>query len=443
MDGQVLEDAGVSPRPWQIDVVGIVWRPNNSGTPRLAIVESPEARWSLPRGRVCASKLHADAFPQALRLSSEFLSACQVLRFEHDASNSEAPVRVYWTARFEQARSPREEISSLRWVSPKKAAKRLEDPHDLRALSTSMTADSSFMALEPKAAALKWFYRVFISPKRIRLIGELRRTETRLSAYQLRGKWGSPYQAALSFFSKALTAFYQHDFEGSWKCLSEVRRLELSMMEPNELAAERVAIEEEGRTKLNGWRSVAFKRIMKEAEKQETLEYLDRALSLISDSQETRFYNISLMRMQANLMAFLLIMLSILFLVFSSQLTGLSSQLTGLQESLPETGNLGGNHYWTILVSSFLLGSMGACVSALMSFSKPQTLRVPDRLMDFIITLVRPVIGGASAIVSTFFFLSGIIHGEKFNLAFLLVVAFAFGFSERLVMRSVGGIEAK
>jgi hypothetical protein len=78
-----------------------------------------------------------------------------------------------------------------------------------------------------------------------------------------------------------------------------------------------------------------------------------------------------------------------------------------------------------------------------MSFSQPQTLRVPDRLMDFIITLVRPVIGGASALVSTFFFLSGIIHGEKFNLAFLFVVAFAFGFSERLVMRSVGGIEAK
>jgi hypothetical protein len=140
--------------------------------------------------------------------------------------------------------------------------------------------------------------------------------------------------------------------------------------------------------------------------------------------------------MQANLMACVLILLSIMFLIFSSQ-------LTGLQESLPEKGNLGGNHYWTILLSSFLLGSMGACVSALMSFSQPQTLRVPDRLMDFIITLVRPVIGGASALVSTFFFLSGIIHGEKFNLAFLFVVAFAFGFSERLVMRSVGGIEAK
>ena len=434
MDGQLLEAGGAAKRLWQIDVVGILWSPDIT-TKRLAIVESPQSTWSLPRGRVCAGELHADAFPGALRLSSDRLNACQVLHLEHDASNLEAPIRVYWTARFQQARLPGED-GSLRWVSPKKAAKRLVDPHDLRALSAYMTANSSFLGMEAKAAAIKWFHRIFISPKRIRLIGELRRTETRLSAYQLKGKWGASYQAALSFFSKALTAFYQHDFEGSWKCLSEVRRLELAIMEPMELAAERILIEEEGRTKLNGWRSAAFKRMMKEADKEETPEHLDRALSLISDSQDTRFYNISLMRMQANLMACLLIMISVLFLVFSVQ-------LTGLQKPLPESGDLGGNHYWTILVSAFLLGSMGACVSALMSFSQPQILRVPDRMMDFIITLVRPVIGGASALVSTFFFLSGIIHGDKFNLAFLFVVAFAFGFSERLVMRSVSRVEPK
>jgi hypothetical protein len=290
MDGQFFKDVGTAKRPWQIDVIGIVWRPNDSGTARLAVVDGQEAKWSLPRGRVCASQLHSDAFPQALSLSSERLSGCQVLRFEHDASNSDAPIRVYWTARFEQTRAPGEENGSFRWVSPKKAAKRLADPDDLRALSACMTADSSFVGLQGKAAALQWFYRIFVSPKRTRLIGELRRTETRLSAYQLKGKCGPPYQAALSFFSKALTAFYQHDFEGSWKCLAEVRRSELSIMGPNELAVERLTIEEEGRTKLNGWRSAAFKRMIKESEAGKKIEYLDGALSLISDSQDTKFY---------------------------------------------------------------------------------------------------------------------------------------------------------
>jgi hypothetical protein len=315
-------------------------------------------------------------------------------------------------------------------VSAKKAVKRLADPHDLRALSAYMTGNPSFVGLEATAAAIKWVHRVFPSPKRTRLIGELRRTETRLSAYQLKGKYGTAYKAALSFFAKALTAFYQHDYDGSWKCLSEVRRLELSIMEPDELAACRVEIEEEGRTKLNGWRATAFKKLLRDSEKERTIDYLYRALGLISDSQETKFYNIHLISMQANLMACLLIIISIAFLAFSTQ-------LTGLQEPLSEKS---GNHYWTILVSAFLLGSVGACVSALMSFSQPQTLRVPDRLMDFIITLVRPVIGGASALVSSFLFLSGIIQGEKFNLAFLFVVACAFGFSERLVMRSLSRI---
>jgi hypothetical protein len=78
-----------------------------------------------------------------------------------------------------------------------------------------------------------------------------------------------------------------------------------------------------------------------------------------------------------------------------------------------------------------------------MSFSRPQTLRVPDRLMDFIITLVHPAIGSASALVSSFLFLSAIIQGEKFNLAFLFVIACPFGFSERLVMKSLSRIQAK
>jgi len=433
MDGQLLEVIGAAKTPWQIDVVGIVWRSDDAGSERLAIVESTDSGWSFPRGRVSDGLLHADAFPGALKLSSHLLSSSQVLHVEYDASNSLTPIRVYWSARLQQIRSPGDECESLRWVTPKKAAKRLADPNDLRALSAYMMANSSFSGLEAKAAMMRWFHRIFTSPKRTRLIGELRRTETRLSAYQLKGKSGTPYKAALSFFSKALTAFYQHDYEGSWKCLSEVRRLELSIMEPNELAAHRVEIEEEGRIKLNGWRAAAFKRLMKE---DTTLEYLNHASSLIADSQETKFYNISLMRMQANLMAWLLIIISIIFLVFSTQ-------LSGLQEPLSEKAGLNGNHYWTILVSAFLLGSMGASVSALMSFSQPQTLRVPDRLMDFIITLVRPVIGGASALVSSFLFLSGIIHGDKFSLAFLFVVAFAFGFSERLVMRSVSGIEAK
>lgn len=152
--------------------------------------------------------------------------------------------------------------------------------------------------------------------------------------------------------------------EGCWRCLSELHQLELAMMAPNELAARRVKIEEEGKTKLNGWRSDAFKRLIKE--NQNDLTYIRHANALISDSQETKFFNVSLIRRQANLIACVLMVLSIFFLIMASQLIKLGA---------PITEDLGGNHYWTILVSSFLLGSMGACVSALMSFSKPQRLR--------------------------------------------------------------------
>jgi hypothetical protein len=427
LDAQVPELLRARKLSWQIVVVGLMWRLDDAGNDRLAVIEEAVSKWSLPRGRLCSDEWNPDAFSQALGLSAEMVSAGRVVHLEHDLSNSDAPLTVYWAARLQQHTLPGK---SFRWFSPKKAKKRLHDPDDLCALSTYMATTLFVPTLDPTTAAMMAFRRAFWSPERKRLIGELRRTEIRLAAYRVKGDSGPPYEAALSVFSKALTAFYQHDREGCWRCLSELHRLELSIMAPSELAARRVAIEEEGKTKLNGWRSDAFKRLMKE--KQQDLEYLRHADSLISDSQETKFFNISLVRRQANLMACVLMVLSILFLIIASQLVKLGA---------PLTEDLGGNHYRTILVSSFLLGSMGACVSALMSFSKPQRLRVPDRVLDSIITLVRPVIGGASALMSSFFLISGIVNEKSLTIATLFVVAFAFGFSERLVMSSVSRIK--
>jgi len=77
MDGQLLEVIGAAKTPWQIDVVGIVWRSDDAGSERLAIVESTDSGWSFPRGRVSDGLLHADAFPGALKLSSHLLSSAQ------------------------------------------------------------------------------------------------------------------------------------------------------------------------------------------------------------------------------------------------------------------------------------------------------------------------------------------------------------------------------
>jgi hypothetical protein len=425
--GQVSELIRAQKAPWQIGVVGLMWRLDEAGNDRLAVIQGAESKFSLPRGRFCSDEWHPDAFSKALALPAELVTAGRVVHLEHDRLNSNAPLTVYWTARLQQSTLPGQ---SLHWISPKKARKRLHDPDDLHALTKYMTATLAAPALNATTAIWTAFRRAFLSPDRKRLIGELRRTEIRIAAYRAKGHSGPSYEAALSFFSNALTAFYQHDREGCWRCVSELHRLELSMMSSNELAARRVAIEEEGKTKLNGWRSDAFKRLMKEG--REGLEFLSHADSLISDSQETKFFNISLVKRQANLMAAALMVISGVFLVIASQLANLGA---------PLTSDLGGNHYWSILVSSFLLGSMGACVSALMSFSKPQRLRVPDRILDSIITLVRPVIGGASALISSFFLIGGIISEKNLTIATLFVVAFAFGFSERLVMSSVNRIK--
>jgi hypothetical protein len=299
-----------------------------------------------------------------------------------------------------------------------------------------MATNVDAIDLHQEHAKSNYLERAFLSsPNQIRLIGDLRRTAVRLSTYRSRWQGEAPYKAALLAFSKARQALYQRDFEGGWKCLAETERLELFLMEKEELAAKCVIIDEQGKAKLNGWRADAFKRIMKKMDGSATPERLGQALSMITDSQETKFYSIGLMRRQGNLVSSLLIVLSLIFLAVARGFPDLQQSLS--HDALSLSGG-----YW-VLLGSFVLGAIGACVSALISFSTPQVMRIPDRIMDSIITLVRPVIGGASALISTFLLLSGVIRGDQLNLAFLFVVAFAFGFSERLVISTVSRIGSK
>lgn len=211
LDAQVPELIRARKIPRQIVVIGLMWRVDDAGNDRLAVIEEAVSKWALPRGVLCSEEWNPDAFSQALGLPAEMVSAGRVVHLEHDLSNLDAPLRVYWAARLQEPSLP---DKLLRWFSPKKAQKRLRDTDDLRALSKYMTSTLFVPRLAPTTAVILTFCRIFISPDRKRLTGELRRTEIRLAVYKAKGESGASYEAATSIFSKALTAFYQHDGEG-------------------------------------------------------------------------------------------------------------------------------------------------------------------------------------------------------------------------------------
>jgi hypothetical protein len=290
--------------------------------------------------------------------------------------------------------------------------------------------------------------RVFGSPDRLRLLAELRMFGAQLRVYQGGEGPGTLFPCVALSFQKALSEADHGQREASWRCLEEARRLTFFLMDADELRIARTVLKARGAKVLNGWRAAAFERLMDKSKEAPTSTLLYRAAILIADSQESRFHSINLAQRHTNTMSLILLSLSTLFLLFVSVVPELRQSISSAQHILSVVPELGqsissAQHSSVVLVGSFLLGGIGACVSALMSFSAmPQNVRIPDRIMNFVTTFVRPVVGAASGLASSLFLLSGAIHIGDLSAALLFIVAFAFGFSERLVINTVNTVSA-
>jgi len=275
---------------------------------------------------------------------------------------------------------------------------------------------------------------LFASPDRRRLLGDLRTFHARLASYENQTDPHMRLETVNLLFEKAWHAFKQKQYDSSWKCLEEADRLMLFLMTDDERKSARDIIKSQGAKKLNGWRRDSFRCLMKKSKGAATPEILYMALGLINDSQESRFHGIRLAQRHTNTISIILLVLSILFLINAFYLPDHLSAISALKAE-SSTSNP------QILVGAFLMGGMGACVSALMSFSAlPQSVRIPDRIMNFVTTFVRPVVGGASGLASALFLLSGVIHLGNASLPLIYTIAFAFGFSERLVVNTVKAV---
>lgn len=94
----------------------------------------------------------------------------------------------------------------------------------------------------------------------------------------------------------------------------------------------------------------------------------------------------------------------------------------------------------SLLLSVLLFGLMGAAFSALTSsFAQSASQTIPEQAFNYRVTLARQAVGMLSALVAYVALASGSIRVAELTLKapLYLVVAFAAGFSERLVIRAL------
>jgi hypothetical protein len=90
-----------------------------------------------------------------------------------------------------------------------------------------------------------------------------------------------------------------------------------------------------------------------------------------------------------------------------------------------------------VLIGLFLLGGLGACLSALLSFTALG--RTPSAYEGWTVTLARPLVGAVAGLVAVMFVNASLVTIK--NVAAMGLLAFVFGFSERLIIGAVKRLE--
>jgi hypothetical protein len=301
------------------------------------------------------------------------------------------------------------------------------------------------------------------TPLRRRLAStSLRRLACMLSTYraELRHLAGAPaaggegappapdwYREAVHLLGQAAAAVEEGDAERGWKCYLAAQRLELfglAEKRPEQLEARALAILYEGADKLSGWRRRTVLALLADPSPGDEVE-LRRP---VGSAEVHRVHEASLvlhehyaneyakLRDHRNLIAQLAA-------IGTLGVLGWLALVLPLAEEGPRVDFTAGATADPDLVLAVLVsGLLGACFSGLLPlFGGPTGHRIPRQLLSRWMTLGRLAAGAIAALAAQALLASGLLPLRVEALPWpLVVVAFAAGFSERLVVRAVDGI---
>ncbi|MFC6940366.1 hypothetical protein ACFQE8_10390 [Salinirubellus sp. GCM10025818] len=277
------------------------------------------------------------------------------------------------------------------------------------------------------------------SPAHERLAGELAVYDIERN-YLLRGvegedeEWRADIERCLE---RAEEALERHETELGWRFLYAARRIELfglAAHDPDAFCARVRATKREAAQKLGGWRLEAVEDLLGSGEDPaDDVDVTDAYLAaqLLQEHYDTYYQKVQIHRRQL------------------WRLVGVAGLAVGLLVLL---AGVGGPILGDIGVTSFrmlpvvvLFGVLGASVSGVLSLAHGGVDgRLSQQLLASWVTYARLVIGAASALVMLAFLTSGlaaiVLQDVVLTPGSVLFVAFASGFSERLLVRAIESV---
>jgi hypothetical protein len=237
--------------------------------------------------------------------------------------------------------------------------------------------------------------------------------------------------------TEAETALYAGDIDGGWKHLHTAKRLELLALSHAHLNAVAIAMRAEAE-KLSEWRKKTVLELLDECKKPDRSKVCEAAL-LRDEHYGNEAYKNGVRRSGILWLALALLlgMFALLWLAWSQALL-----LTIRDPSISSCISLS-----SVLLSVAVFGLLGATFSAITKAQLPRgSSRIPEVVFSFRVTILRLMVGPVSAIIvylGTQSVVDGKVLAGKPGGYTILIIAFAAGFTERLVLRVVEAVAGK
>ena len=411
---------------------GIVARPTPQG-PTIAVIHRLRyGDWCLPKGKLQGGESWQDAAVREVR--EEIGCPVRITTFAGSSTyevGRTPKIVLFWNMVVDGdcEFQPSEEVDQVVWLSPQQALKRVQYPGDKALISAVYPQRRRPLLVRLRISRP--------SPEHRRLAGNLQAYSVELDRLTSLSKPGAQMDSTWATAARALIDNAEADLEEgrvdeSWKCFDAARRMEHFGLEDEALIARAQALREEA-GKLNPWRKKAVETVLSDLDKAGTEAKRGRvyhAAWLRDEHLHNTYFKIHLLRHQ------LKILLWILGLALVSAVLVLST--SGALDSKPTGDN------WRTLLAIGLFGVLGASFSAILSLVGTSTQsRIPEQVVNSTVTAMRPLLGAAAALAIYVFLKSGFISLEVTTWAGILAIAFASGFSERLVIRAVEAVAGK
>jgi ADP-ribose pyrophosphatase YjhB (NUDIX family) len=412
---------------------GVVERQTSEGV-RIAVVcrdRYGADEWSLPKGK----REPGESWQKnALREVKEEIGLDAVIVGIVGAkaylAGEQPKLVLFWRMRVEgevPPQKPNEEVKAVEWLAPEDAAERLTYLEESRLVQTMFS-----LSVSPRRKAHNFVDKleklwVFVFRR-----AALKRVGGDIEAYKRELMYRRADWTILQIITEAENAVENADIDGAWKYFQTARRLELASS--TALDAPAIALRDEADQKLSSWRKKAVAELLSPSQTL-TAQKLCAAAQIIDEHSNNEAYKDALRR--ANMLR-LLIALGIAILVLF--LVAHNDVLTAVTQSDSDKQNL-----FRVLAGVALFGWLGATISAVLTYpSTSASPRIPELVLNARVTLLRLLMGPASAIV-IYFAMRTELSRNIFKFAdtgyIFFVVAFVAGFSERLLLKVIRAVD--